>query len=153
MVKRFNSKQGAWVVIFSCVLLLATVYGDKTLTYFSLEHAGGDDSDDSAELFNPKQKVYAECVKDAVESVLVSNEIATELTDCNIQIVEVRSYMPASNQLELILELPFDSKGYSLRNSMLYNLVFVSSKSYCFIYSRIISQIFLLFFQNKIHVF
>ena len=68
---------------------LATVYGDKTLTYFSLENAAGEDDD--SEFFNPKQKVYAESVKDAVESVLVSNAIAKELVDCNIEIVEVSS--------------------------------------------------------------
>ena len=65
------------------------VYGDRTVTYFSLDT---DQDKQDEQLFNPKQKVYSECVKDAVKDLLVSPEIDSQLKDCPIEIVDVSSF-------------------------------------------------------------
>ena len=65
------------------------LYGDRTVTYFSLDT---DEDRKDEQLFNPKQKVYSECVEDAVKDLLVSPEIDAQLKDCPIEIVDVSNF-------------------------------------------------------------
>ena len=69
-------------------LLLDFVYGEKTVTYFSLD--GGEGEEEGGRLFNPKQKVYSEYIEDAVKDLLVSSEVDQELKDSSIDVVDVR---------------------------------------------------------------
>ena len=68
---------------------LDLLYGDRTVTYFSLDT---DEDRKDEQLFNPKQKVYSECVEDAVKDLLVSPEIDAQLKDCPIEIVDVSNF-------------------------------------------------------------
>lgn len=63
------------------------VYGEKTVTYFSLD--GGEGEEEGGRLFNPKQKVYSEYIEDAVKDLLVSSEVDQELKDSSIDVVDV----------------------------------------------------------------
>ena len=74
---------------FYLFIFLDLLYGDRTVTYFSLDT---DEDRKDEQLFNPKQKVYSECVEDAVKDLLVSPEIDAQLKDCPIEIVDVSNF-------------------------------------------------------------
>ena len=74
---------------FYLFFFLDLLYGDRTVTYFSLDT---DEDKQDEQLFNPKQKVYSECVEDAVKDLLVSPEIDAQLKDCPIEIVDVSNF-------------------------------------------------------------
>ena len=76
-------------IFFIYLFFLDSLYGDRTVTYFSLDT---DEDRKDEQLFNPKQKVYSECVEDAVKDLLVSPEIDAQLKDCPIEIVDVSNF-------------------------------------------------------------
>ena len=76
-------------IFFIYLFFLDLLYGDRTVTYFSLDT---DEDRKDEQLFNPKQKVYSECVEDAVKDLLVSPEIDAQLKDCPIEIVDVSNF-------------------------------------------------------------